>query len=118
QAGGEWAETPELPKRSGRLEAPFFARAGRHPGAIALVDSERRWSYGELAARASGIAARLRGLGRGPRGVWGVWAGWGGWGWDRRWWWASAPGAPATWWRQRWASCAPAGPTCRSTPTI
>ena len=43
----------------------FEAQVARTPGAVAVVDGERRVSYGELNARANQLAAHLRELGVG-----------------------------------------------------
>jgi amino acid adenylation domain-containing protein len=53
----------EGPVPSGLLHTPFFAMAARMPERPAVITPDRTVSYGELAARARGIAARLGGLG-------------------------------------------------------
>ncbi|MER6071756.1 amino acid adenylation domain-containing protein [Streptomyces sp. NPDC001817] len=53
----------EGPLPSGLLHAPFFATAAQHPERTAVITPDRTLSYGELAARAGGIARRLTGLG-------------------------------------------------------
>ncbi|MFF9405985.1 amino acid adenylation domain-containing protein [Streptomyces anandii] len=52
----------EGPLPAGLLHAPFFATAARTPERTAVVTPGRTLSYGELAARAGGIARRLTGL--------------------------------------------------------
>ncbi|MFF8021488.1 amino acid adenylation domain-containing protein [Streptomyces sp. NPDC007896] len=52
----------EGPLPSGLLHAPFFATAACTPERTAVVTPGRTLSYGELAARAGGIARRLTGL--------------------------------------------------------
>ncbi|GAA2271146.1 hypothetical protein GCM10010430_66280 [Kitasatospora cystarginea] len=52
----------EGPLPSGLLHTPFFATAARTPERTAVVTPGRTLSYGELAARAGGIARRLTGL--------------------------------------------------------
>jgi amino acid adenylation domain-containing protein len=47
----------------GRLYEPFLAQAARHPEAIAALNGTAQLSYGELLARASGLACRLQALG-------------------------------------------------------
>ncbi|MFJ8923572.1 amino acid adenylation domain-containing protein [Streptomyces sp. NPDC102415] len=56
----------EGPLPSGLLHAPFFATAARTPERTAVVTPGRTLSYGELAARAGGIARRLTALGVRP----------------------------------------------------
>ena len=56
----------EGPVPSGLLHAPFFATASRTPERTAVITPGRTLSYGELAARAGGIARRLTGLGVRP----------------------------------------------------
>ncbi|MET9686095.1 non-ribosomal peptide synthetase/type I polyketide synthase [Streptomyces coeruleorubidus] len=53
----------EGPLPSGLLHAPFFAMAARKPERTAVITPGRTLSYGELAARAGGIARRLTRLG-------------------------------------------------------
>ncbi|NTX01871.1 non-ribosomal peptide synthetase [Myxococcus sp. CA040A] len=48
------------------LHALVARQARRTPDAVALVHGARRMTYGELLARASGLAAKLRRLGVGP----------------------------------------------------
>jgi hypothetical protein len=62
----EWAMTGEAPARGVCLHELFAAQAARTPDAVALVHGIRTLTYGELAARAGGIARRLRSLGAGP----------------------------------------------------
>ncbi|BCL21689.1 AMP-binding protein [Streptomyces tuirus] len=50
------------PLPSGLLHAPFFTAAAATPERTAVVTPGRTLSYGELAARAGGIARRLTGL--------------------------------------------------------
>ncbi|MFG3247806.1 amino acid adenylation domain-containing protein [Streptomyces sp. NPDC048187] len=52
----------EGPLPSGLLHAPFFTAAAATPERTAVVTPGRTLSYGELAARAGGIARRLTGL--------------------------------------------------------
>ncbi|MFI6808969.1 amino acid adenylation domain-containing protein [Streptomyces luteogriseus] len=56
----------EGPVPPGLLHAPFFATAARTPERTAVITPGRTLSYGELAARAGGIARRLTGLGMRP----------------------------------------------------
>ncbi|GHG93821.1 non-ribosomal peptide synthetase/type I polyketide synthase [Streptomyces lanatus] len=49
----------EGPVPSGLLHEPFFAQAARTPDRTAVITPQRVLSYGELAARAQDIAARL-----------------------------------------------------------
>ncbi|MET9579512.1 amino acid adenylation domain-containing protein [Streptomyces massasporeus] len=56
----------EGPVPSDLLHAPFFATAARTPDRTAVITPGRSLSYGELAARACGIARRLTGLGVRP----------------------------------------------------
>ena len=56
-----------LPIGAARLEERFAAQAALTPGAVAVVGADgAALSYGEVEARASALAARLRGLGAGP----------------------------------------------------
>ncbi len=50
----------------GCLHQPFEAWAARAPGAPALVFADRTWTYGELDARANGLARLLVSTGVGP----------------------------------------------------
>jgi amino acid adenylation domain-containing protein len=63
----EWAEGGPLPEGAGErpVHRRFAERAKEAPGAEAVIDGDRRWSYGELAARAGAVATRLRELGVG-----------------------------------------------------
>jgi len=61
-----WNETGAPPETSLCLHELFAAQAARTPGAVALVDRSGWHSYADLAARAGGLAHRLRGLGIGP----------------------------------------------------
>jgi amino acid adenylation domain-containing protein len=54
------------PVPAGLLHEPFFAQAARTPGRPAVITPGRTVGYGELAARAHGVAARLRHAGVGP----------------------------------------------------
>ena len=54
------------PLPAGLLHEPFFAVAAREPERAAVVTTTRMLSYGELAARAYGIAERLKPLGLCP----------------------------------------------------
>jgi amino acid adenylation domain-containing protein/non-ribosomal peptide synthase protein (TIGR01720 family) len=57
----------ELPAGpGGLLHSGFRAQAIRNPAAIAVIDGDRRISYGELSGRVQAWAARLRDLGAGP----------------------------------------------------
>ncbi len=57
----------ERPRPEGdRLPALVGAQAARAPEALAVVDGERRLTYGELETRAGRLAGRLRRLGAGP----------------------------------------------------
>jgi amino acid adenylation domain-containing protein len=61
-----WNETGAPPVSSRCLHELFAAQAARAPEAVAIVHGTRAVTYGELAARAGGIARRLRSLGVGP----------------------------------------------------
>ncbi len=63
----EWNDTAVAAEvaAGGRLEA-VRAQAARTPDRVALVSGGERWSYGELAARASALAGRLSAAGVGP----------------------------------------------------
>jgi amino acid adenylation domain-containing protein len=56
----------EGPIPAGLLHQPFFATAARTPDRPAVITPDRTVGYGELAARAHGIAARLARAGVGP----------------------------------------------------
>ncbi len=62
----EWNDTEVSAEPPALLHAAFEARAAADPDAVALVYRETRVTYGELDARASRLAAVLRGLGVGP----------------------------------------------------
>jgi len=63
----EWNDTaPAAAGREACLHELFAAQAARTPEAVALVHGTREWTYAALAARAGGIARRLRALGVGP----------------------------------------------------
>jgi len=87
----EWNDGAWVEAGDDLLQAPFLRRAARQPDAVALVagpDGHMEWAagfdghppqpgeqamtYGELAARAQGLADRLRGLGLGPEGLVGI----------------------------------------------
>jgi 2,3-dihydroxybenzoate-AMP ligase len=51
------------------LGALLWRRADQHPDRVALVDGDVRLTYRQLAARADGMAERLRDLGLGPGGA-------------------------------------------------
>ncbi|MBX3469621.1 MAG: amino acid adenylation domain-containing protein [Planctomycetes bacterium] len=64
-----WNQT-RAPAPTGRLLHQLFeARVDEAPDALAVTDGARRWSYGELEARANQVAHRLReaGVERGAR---------------------------------------------------
>ncbi|SFH00171.1 amino acid adenylation domain-containing protein, partial [Duganella sp. CF458] len=50
----------------GLMQDAFEAQAATNPAALALVDGDRRLSYGELNRRANVLAAQLQSLGVGP----------------------------------------------------
>ncbi|AUX32055.1 MULTISPECIES: non-ribosomal peptide synthetase [Sorangium] len=52
-----WNDTAVATPDHLRLEGPFFERAVEQPDACAVVDADRRLTYGELARRAESIAA-------------------------------------------------------------
>jgi len=54
------------PYRSRTLAADFFETAARSPGEVALIDSDRTLTYGELARRALQLGAALHCQGVGP----------------------------------------------------
>jgi amino acid adenylation domain-containing protein len=61
-----WNETGAVPASGLCLHELFAAQAERTPRAVALISGETRQTYAGLAARAGGIARRLRSLGIGP----------------------------------------------------
>ncbi|URN02956.1 amino acid adenylation domain-containing protein [Actinomadura madurae] len=67
----EWNDTATESAPVPVLEA-FEAQAARTPGAVALVHGDRRVTYGELDARANGLARFLRDQGAGAESVVGV----------------------------------------------
>lgn len=65
QVLGEWqGEQLALPEER-HVHALVAAHARRCPGAVAVSDAQRTWTYGELDDRAETIAVRLRELGVG-----------------------------------------------------
>ena len=62
----DWVAEPGEPLTAACLHELFAAQAARAPEAVAVVHGTRSVTYGELAARAGGIARHLRGLGVGP----------------------------------------------------
>ena len=62
----EWNDTEPAGGREACLHELFAAQAARTPAAVALVHGTREHTYAALAARAGGIARRLRALGVGP----------------------------------------------------
>jgi amino acid adenylation domain-containing protein len=62
----EWNDTAVAPGPPALLHQAFAAIAASRPDAVALIDGDRRLSYGELAARAERLARRLRAQGVGP----------------------------------------------------
>ncbi len=54
-----------MPLPTGTLHGGVFAQAAADPRRIAIIDGEEQVTYGELARRAAGIAARLQGAGCG-----------------------------------------------------
>jgi len=61
----EWNDTYR-PGTSGRVDELFAQRSRARPGAVAVTWPGGELSYGELDARANGLARRLRDLGVGP----------------------------------------------------
>jgi amino acid adenylation domain-containing protein len=59
----DWAQAPDTYPDPATVHGVFAAQAARTPEAIALVDDTTRLTYGELDARASALASRLRALG-------------------------------------------------------
>jgi amino acid adenylation domain-containing protein len=53
------ANATDLPIPPGLLHAPFIDQATTHPERLALIDGERQLDYGELLARAGGVASEL-----------------------------------------------------------
>jgi len=72
QVLAEWNDTGRGWGAGARIEELVFAQAERTPEAVALVRDEQSWSYGELAAKARSLAARLRARGVGPEVLVGV----------------------------------------------
>jgi amino acid adenylation domain-containing protein/FkbM family methyltransferase len=68
QLGVEWSATAAAvaPRDGELLHELFAAQAARTPGAVALIDGDRRVTYGELRRRVGHLARRLRALGVGP----------------------------------------------------
>jgi len=62
----EWNPTSEVPCPDACVHHLFERRAGRSPAAVALVDGENSWTYGQLNDRANRFAHYLRDLGVGP----------------------------------------------------
>jgi amino acid adenylation domain-containing protein len=62
----EWNDTRSGYPRDASIHGLFEEQARRTPDKTALVDGDRRLSYGELDRRAGRLAARLRRLGVGP----------------------------------------------------
>jgi amino acid adenylation domain-containing protein len=61
-----WNRTEADYPRERRVHELFESWAGRTPDALAVAGGGRRLTYGELNARANGLAHRLRALGVGP----------------------------------------------------
>ncbi|HTG33799.1 MAG TPA: amino acid adenylation domain-containing protein, partial [Thermoanaerobaculia bacterium] len=68
----QWSGTRFSRPAGACLHELFAAQAARSPGAPAIVDGERRWTYDDLNRRANRIAHRLRRLGLGPERLAGV----------------------------------------------
>lgn len=51
------------PAAASCLHQAFALRAASQPDAVALIDGQRRWSYGELECAANGLAQRLQAAG-------------------------------------------------------
>ncbi len=67
QAVAEWNDTASSPGEEAEdVVARFASQARREPGAPAIEAGDRVVGYGELAAWAGSLAARLRALGVGP----------------------------------------------------
>ncbi|HKV06686.1 MAG TPA: amino acid adenylation domain-containing protein [Thermoanaerobaculia bacterium] len=62
----EWNAAPAEPEEDVPLHQLFFNQAARRPDAPALLSAGGAVTYGELAARALGLARRLAGHGVGP----------------------------------------------------
>ncbi len=62
----EWNDTRTDYPRDACIHELFSAQAARAPHAVALVEADRRLTYGDLEARANQLAHYLRGLGVGP----------------------------------------------------
>ncbi|HEY3481421.1 MAG TPA: condensation domain-containing protein, partial [Streptomyces sp.] len=62
----EWSGGAAAYPRDASLAALFLAQVARAPEAVALESVEERLTYRELAARAAGVARRLRAVGVGP----------------------------------------------------
>ena len=62
----EWNDTRTDYPRDACIHEVFSAQAARAPHAVALVEADRRLTYGDLEARANQLAHYLRGLGVGP----------------------------------------------------
>ncbi|PHV24621.1 non-ribosomal peptide synthetase, partial [Janthinobacterium sp. BJB426] len=55
-----------VPAEAACLHQAFALRAASQPAAVALIDGERQWSYGELERAANGLAQRLQTAGAMP----------------------------------------------------
>ncbi|HSL81767.1 MAG TPA: amino acid adenylation domain-containing protein, partial [Thermoanaerobaculia bacterium] len=62
----EWNDTARPRPAAPSVDGLFRERAAASPGSVALVFRGGHWSYAALAARARGLARRLRRLGVGP----------------------------------------------------
>jgi len=66
QALVEWNDTPSPVLPFQTITGLFRERLDRQPDSVALVEQGRAWSYGALARKVDGLAARLRDQGVGP----------------------------------------------------
>ncbi|WP_369263212.1 amino acid adenylation domain-containing protein [Streptomyces sp. R35] len=62
----EWNRTAVLLPDKACLHDAFEERAAREPGAVALIQGERQWTYGEINASANRLAHHLREAGVAP----------------------------------------------------
>ncbi|MFJ6510709.1 amino acid adenylation domain-containing protein [Streptomyces sp. NPDC091406] len=72
EAGPAWPEARTAPAPVRPVAEAFVAHALAEPGAVALVDDEKSWNYGELERASAMVAAQLLKSGAGPDSVVGL----------------------------------------------